>query len=288
VYRSKRLNRRIARDRALGIHFHLGLRAYDAGDAYGVYRHRSAVGILPEGGIDSLEFMALDWRSRWLADQRVEALAIAEALAERYPDDADGVLELGHILTDLERPADALVVLRQGAARNEDDSDLWYEVGIAAERLEDWDTRSDAFRRVWLLDHDAAPEQRLWISDGQLAEAAERMLQRLRPMAQGALSDVEISIDDYPARWVVDDDVADPRILVLFEAPEDRSEDSGEAVAGSGIGLGDCKLYLFRWNIERACGSPEEVDEQIEVAVLNEIGDFLGLDDDTLHFIGLG
>ena len=47
-------------------------------------------------------------------------------------------------------------------------------------------------------------------------------------------------------------------------------------------------IHLFRWNIERICSSEAEVEEQVEITIRHEVGHYLGLDEDALHFRGLG
>ncbi len=283
LHRSRRLNRRLSRPRALGVHFHLGLRSYDLGDLYGVLRHRSAVAILPEGGVDSLEFMALDWRAKWLEDAREDALEVAETIAQRFPDDPDAVLELGHILSDLGRPEQALDALLVGARRTRDDPDLWYELGLTAERLEQWDLRRKAFHQVWKLEHDAEPVRRLFLSEAQVADLVAQTLERLPPMARRGLGNVAIFVEDYPEEWIVREDVADPRILGLFDGPDHASERSTDMVLE-----GPARIYIYRWNIERSCGSVEEAEEQVTITVLHEVGHYLGLDEEALHYRGLG
>lgn len=283
MYRSKTLNRRLMRERALATHFHLGLSAYDHGDARNVARHRAAIGILPEAGPDSLEFMALDWRAKWLDDRQDEALAVAEEIARRFPDDPDGVLELGHILVDLDRPDEALEVLLRGTATHGGDADLWYELGLVAEQLDNDELRRRAFREVWQLEHDVEPSHRLFLTEDRFIEVVEDTLERLPPIARNALGNVAIIVEDYPDAWIVEEDVADPRVLGLFDGPDRAMEHSVEAVIE-----GPARISLFRWNIERTCASVEEAEEQVAITVLHEVGHYLGLDEEALHFMGLG
>lgn len=281
--RSRHLSLRLTRNRALSVHFNLGLRAYDEEDLGTLVRQREAVGMLPEGGVDSLEFMALDWRVKWLQDSRDEALAVAREITARYPADADGLLELGHILVDLERAEEALEVFDDGARRNPDDADLWYELGLVAERLERWDTRHEAFRKVWELEHELEPEHRLYLTEDRVVEIVTQTIARLPPMARAAMGNVAIIVEDYPEAWIVDDDIADPRILGLFDGPEHASENQLDTISE-----GPARIMIFRWNIERSCDSVEEAEEQVVITVLHEIGHYLGLDEDALHFLGLG
>ncbi len=280
---SKRLRQIEARADSLRNHFDRGLRAYDNGDLVGVQRHRAAVGMLPEGGGKSLEFMALRWRELWLEGRREEALEVVREASELYPDDADTSLELGDVLNDLGRPLEALEILRAGATRHRHDADLWYEVGLAAEALQNWDLRAEAFKNVWQLEHDREPPHRLWLSEERFIEVAEQTLERISPLHRRSLGNVVIIVDDYPEEWIFETEVSDPRIMGLFDGP-DRAMESGLDY----VAHGPSRIYLYRWNIERVCGSEDEVEEQVEITVLHEVGHYLGLDEEALDFRGLG
>ena len=279
-YRTDRL---LARSEALSVHFDLGLRAYDAGDSVGVARHRAAVGMLPEGGPRSLQYLALKWRELWLGERWDEALDVARTAAERYPDDADTALELGDILTDLGADAEALETLLACARQNVDDPDLWYEVGVVAERTERWDIRHEAFSCVWDLEHEREPGFRLYLPEARFLQVAEDTIGRLPPTTRQALGNVAVMVDNYPDRWILETEVSDPRLLGLFSGPERALEGASDHVA-----WGPAMIHLFRWNIERVCSNEEEVVEQVEITVLHEIGHYLGLDEEALHARGLG
>ena len=126
--------RLIARGEAVQVHFDLGLRSYEAGDLYGVQRHLAALAMLPDAGVMSVAYLALKWRDLWMQDMRQEALTVARETVRLFPSDTDSVLELGDILVDLERNEEAISVLSAGAERQVTDADLWYEVGMVAEK----------------------------------------------------------------------------------------------------------------------------------------------------------
>jgi len=136
---------------------------------------------------------------------------------------------------------------------------------------------------VWQLEHELEPVQRLYLSEDRFIETVEATIERLPPVARRALGNVAIIVEDYPEAWIVDEDVADPRILGLFDGPDRATEHSVNAVLD-----GPARIYLYRWNIERSCASEEEAIEQVEITVLHEVGHYLGLDEEALHFIGLG
>jgi len=282
LYDSFQLWRRLMRHDAVGVHFDLGLRAFEARDRKRVIQNRIALAMLPEAGPHSLEFLTLSWRESWLDGRHFEALDVGRQIVDRFPDDPDGYLELAQMLIDLDRPQDAAEVLQAGVQRSPHDADLWFELGLAGERAKDEELRVRAFHEVWKLEHEDEPEERLFLSEEAFLKAVESTLEDLPPRVREALGNVAVIIEDYPDEWVVTDGVADPRILGLFMGPPIHDEGS----VGS-VSEGPARIYLFRWNIERQCASHEDVEREIHITVLHEIGHYLGLDEDELHERGL-
>lgn len=282
LHSSFQLWRRLVRHDAVGVHFDLGLRAFEQRDIARLIQNRIAVAMLPEAGAESVEYLALSWRLAWLEERRDEALQLARRIVQRYPEDPDGVLELSQILIDLDRCPEAIEVLLEGVTVHAEDADLWFELGLAAERIERDELRHRAFYEVWRLEHDDEPEDLLLLTEEAFASAVEKTLEALPANIQQALGNVAILVEDYPEEWVVAEDVADPRILGLFIGP-DKAEDG----AIGAVSEGPARIYLYRWNIERQCHGPEDVEAQVQITVLHEIGHYLGLDEDALFARGL-
>ena len=283
VITSRTYARLNARREAVPVHFEFGLRAYEAGDAVAVRRHLAALGMLPEGGASCPEFLALKWRALWLEGARAPALEVARAAMARTPGDRDARIEVADILVELDALDDAAAVLLEVAERNGGDPELWYEAGLIYERLERWDSRLQCFERVWELEHAGERPVRMWLAESRFLEVARQVLDDLSEHVRDALGNVVVLIENYPERWIFETEVADPRLLGLFDGVGRAAE------AGHGaIPMGPSRIYLFRWNIERMCISPEEVEEQIAITMLHEIGHYLGLDEEELHARGLG
>ncbi len=282
LYDSFQIWRRLVRPDALGVHFDLGLRAFDGRDLKRVTQNRIAIAMLPEAGVQSLEHLSLLWREHWLAGRQDEAVVVGRQLVERFPEDPDGSLELAQMLTDAGRPDEASVILLAGVEKHPGDSDLWFELGLAAERAENEALRLKAFQEVWRLEHDQEPQDRLFLSEEAFLRVVEETMEELPDHIRDAIGNVAVIIEDYPDRWVVDEGIADPRILGLFMGPDKPFEGSVEAVSD-----GPARVYLYRWNIERQCPTLEEVEREIRITVLHEIGHYLGLDEEDLEARGL-
>jgi len=281
---SRKLHLLAIRPEALRVHFDLGMRCWEARDLYGVARHRAAVGLLPEGGVESTEFMLLRWRELWLEGEQDGAVDVARMAADRFPDDIDTTLDLCDLLSQLGRYTESLDVLLKSVERHRDDPDLWYELALCAEALQQWDARREAFQQVWDLEHDREPQPRLYVSEEAFEQFAHEAIASLPPTIQQAIGNVAILIEDYPERWVVEGDIADPRVLGVFSGSERYANQAGaDCVADS-----PSRIHLFRWNIERTCGSPEDVAEQVARTIRHEVGAYLGLEEDDLSYMGLG
>jgi predicted Zn-dependent protease with MMP-like domain len=283
IFSSQTYGRLSARGDALSVHFELGLRAYDGGDEPGVKRHLAALGMLPEGGAECMEFMALQWRGLWLAGKREEALEVAQAAMRLSPDDPDACIEVAEILVEFDALESAAELLLEAAGRHLDDPELWYEAGLLLERLEQWELRHQCWVRVWELERDLQQAFPMWVTEARFAEVAALAVEALPEHVQSALGNVVIFAEDYPDRWTLDAENADPRMLGLFDGVG-RAAEMGTDVSQDG----PSRIYLYRWNIERVCSSADEVEQQIAITVQHEIGHYLGLDEDELHLRGLG
>ena len=85
-------------------------------------------------------------------------------------------------------------------------------------------------------------------------------------------------------------------VIVVESAPEDGNPDQyglyegiplSERTQGYTMVVPD-RIVLFQDTLLEAFPAPVELDEQIRITVLHEIGHHLGLDEDGLERIGLG
>jgi predicted Zn-dependent protease with MMP-like domain len=282
-FSSQTYGRLSARRDALAVHFDLGLRAYDDGDMPTLKRHLAALAMLPEGGAESPEFMALKWRRLWLDGEREEALSLAQKAMRMNPDDVEACLEVAEILLEFDALESAAELLLDAAARHTDDPDIWYEAGLLFERLEHWELRQQCWERVWDLESGAQSLTPTWISEARFVEVAALAIEALPAYVRSALGNVVVFAEDYPERWIFEAQNPDPRMLGLFDGVGRDGEMATEVISD-----GPSRIYLYRWNIERRCLSADEVEREIRLTVQHEVGHYLGLDEDELHLRGLG
>jgi predicted Zn-dependent protease with MMP-like domain len=81
---------------------------------------------------------------------------------------------------------------------------------------------------------------------------------------------------------VADRDPEDPDLLGLYEGVALTERDSN--YAGS---LPDT-ITIYRDTLLEACGSEQEVVDEVAVTVIHEVAHHFGIDDDRLHELGWG
>lgn len=121
-----------------------------------------------------------------------EAIAAFRALAEEYPDDPEPLTQLGHVLRQHERFAEAAEVYDEAVARlesvGESDAALLYARGIALERSNRWERAEEDLLKALELGGDQPYVLNYlgysWVDRGMHVERAEEMIRKaisLRP-----------------------------------------------------------------------------------------------------------
>ncbi len=122
------------------------------------------------------------------------------------------------------------------------------------------------------------------LSEAEFDQALQRTIARLPAPFQAALEHVAVIVDPMPNLGLLGDDLSDtpPDLLGLFTGAS-RLESASE----EGADLPPT-IHLFQRNLERACVERSELEEQIEVTLLHELGHYLGFDEDGVEELGLG
>jgi predicted Zn-dependent protease with MMP-like domain len=109
-----------------------------------------------------------------------------------------------------------------------------------------------------------------------------RAVRRLPAIYRRRLDGVAVVVEDEPS-------AEDRRELGL--APDellfglyDGVPLTDPARAGAAIGFPD-RIVLYQRSFERACSTRQEVEEEVRLTVLHEVGHFFGLDEDALHHV---
>lgn len=181
-----------------------------------------------------------------------------------------------------EDPSRAAALLEQARAIDPKDPDVLYELGLAKEELGDREGMIALFLEVLRLD--PREDRALGLLDARardtIAAAAEEALDRLPEPFRSRLGNVAVVIEDYPAMHVVAEGF-DPRAYGMFEGPDDLAQHLASELLTT-----PTRIVLFAANL-LAAFPPEEIEDQVTVTVLHEIGHYFGLDEEEVASLGL-
>ena len=181
-----------------------------------------------------------------------------------------------------EDPGRAAALLEEARALAPEDPDVLYELGLAKEELGDRDGMIAAFLEVARLDprEDRASGLLDDRARDRIAAAAEEALEQLPEPFRSRLGNVAVVIEDYPPGHAVREGF-DPRAYGMFEGPDDLAQH-----LASEILMTPTRIVLFAANL-LAAFPVEELEEQVTVTVLHEVGHYFGLDEDEVAALGL-
>lgn len=154
--------------------------------------------------------------------------------------------------------------------------------GLLAERAGDEDAAEESFAEARRRDEERYPEP-IRMSEEEFLDVARAAVRELDERILEVLEETSFFVQDVPARdlLVESDPPLDPQLLGLFVGRnllEQSVQDSGVLPS---------TMYLFQRNLERASASRAELEEEIRITVLHEIGHHLGWDEEELEARGL-
>ncbi len=218
-----------------------------------------------------------------LADP-AEALARLDEALALAPDHLDAMLERGFALFELLRFDEARRQAEAVLARAPDEAAAHHQLGLLAERRGDRAEADRRFKRARRLDPQGFPAP-VTVSRAEFERLAEAALADVPEVVRRYLANVPITVEDLPA----DDDLSasepplSPTILGLF-----RGAPYGQKVSADPWSHLPSSIVLYQRNLERAVADAAELEEQIAVTLVHEVGHFLGLSEEELHERGLG
>lgn len=205
-----------------------------------------------------------------------EALAKAAELAG---DDDPEVRLCGATLAYASDGPEAAGALLEALVRDEPEyGDAWYALAELRAEAEDEAGMIRAFVEVHRLD---AAQDRTWDPIdaevlGRIESVAREVIDGLPPEIGGLLRDVPVVLEERPALYLVREGF-DPRAYGLFEGREQGDDDTPVPT----------RVVLYTHSLLESFGEGDELEEQVEVTVLHELGHFFGLDEDDVARLGL-
>ena len=107
-----------------------------------------------------------------------------------------------------------------------------------------------------------------------------RALRRLPPNVHAMLDNIEIVIEDEPTAEQRGDDDDGSELFGLYEGMPLTARGGDYSMV-----LPD-KITIFRKPIERACTTPEEMAEEVQVTVIHELAHHFGMEEDRIAELG--
>lgn len=154
--------------------------------------------------------------------------------------------------------------------------------GLLAERGGDEDRALIAFAEARRLDSERYPDS-FHLGADEFLEFAQRVVGELDEKVRRLLDDAPFFVQPFPSEELLtsEDPPLDPQLLGLFVGQsllEQSVQDSGSLPN---------TLYLFQNNLERSAATRSDLEREIRVTVLHEIGHHLGWDEEDLAERGL-
>jgi predicted Zn-dependent protease with MMP-like domain len=251
----------------------------------GIALARAAAKAARRGGDEALQGEAawLEGAALTQLGRPAEALVRLDAAARALPDAVEVALERGIALYELCRWDDAREALLAAERLDRDDAWIQHHLGLVAERRGEEKEARRRFERARRLAPDDLPKP-IALSRPAFDAAVEEALAGLPEPVRRHLANVAITVEDLPS----EDDLlgADPPL-----SPTSLGLFRGAGFARAGAVETSAQLppsiVLFQKNLERYARSREELAEEIRVTLVHEVGHFLGLDEDELYERGL-
>lgn len=228
--------------------------------------------------LDELESILAELE-RCLTDEDIEGARAALAAAEEIAgtDDPDVGYGRALIAWEVGELEEGVAELKRVLELDPDFADAHHSLGLLLEELGDEQGMIHHFLRTRALD--AKLDRERLEPSGEDVDRIERVAKQtidgLPDEFASLLRSVPVILEHRPSRALVESGF-DPRAYGLFEGPEHGEDDIPAPT----------RVVLFTSNL-LASFAGEELDEQVEITVLHEVGHYFGLDEEDMTRLGL-
>ncbi len=233
---------------------------------------------LSDEELDELEGILAELE-RCLAEEDVNGARAALAAAEEIagPEDPDVGYGRALIAWEVGELEAAVSELKRVLELDPEFADAHHTLGLLLEELGDEQGTIHHFLRTRALDAKLERERALGTPEeiDRIERVARRTLDELPEEFGSLLRNVPVMLEARPSRALVESGF-DPRAYGLFEGPEHGEDDIPAPT----------RVVLFTSNL-LASFAGDELEEQVEVTVLHEVGHYFGLDEDDMARLGL-
>lgn len=228
--------------------------------------------------LDELEGILADLEL-CLANEDVEGARAALAAAEEIagPDDPDVGYGRALIAWETDALDEAVAELKRVLELDPEFADAHHTLGLLLGELDDEQGMVHHFLRTRALDAKLDRERSIGTQEevDRIEQVARKTLDGLPDQFATLLRSVPVMLESRPSRALVESGF-DPRAYGLFEGPEHGEEHIPAPT----------RVVLFTSNLLSGF-TAEELDEQVEITVLHEVGHYFHLDEDDMERLGL-
>ncbi len=217
-----------------------------------------------------------------VAEDPAAALELYRALSPEFREMPEVLLARAAAVASVDDLPAALPLLQGLVKEHPDYADAHHALALVHEELGDERAMRRHFLQTWEIDaHD--DEREGLVSDearDHIIAVAAGVLESLPDEFRQRLGHVPVVVDDRPDRSLVEEGF-DPRAYGLFEGLQharDLSVEAGDRVT---------RVVIFAANLLADFEPGEELDEEVRITVLHEVGHFFGLEEDDMHRLGL-
>ena len=211
------------------------------------------------------------------------ALAAADKAKALFPDDCDVLTNHAAALFELCRFEEARAELESVLKASPDDSWALRQMGLVLDHLGKRSQADALIAKAHELDPDACPAQ-IKMSVKAFDKALEKALETLPGKVRDYLRNVAILAEELPTQEDLSqaDPPLSPNSLGLFRGTPGPLQSVSDPWS-----TWPSAIVLYQRNLERFAQSREELEEEIAVTLLHEVGHFLGLDEEQVAALGL-
>lgn len=186
----------------------------------------------------------------------------------------------GQVLFESGAFEEAREVLLRAVNMVPDSAHAAYYLGLSLERLGDEEAAARAFEAADAIDPERYP--RPVAIDSEVFESTFQAARDNLPRSiREALDELAVVVEDVPSRELLTREHFSPQLLGFFHGLSRVEQESSRTPAMPS------ELFLFRKNFEKACRNEQELFEQLHLTLREEVGHYLGLDQDALVHLGL-
>ncbi len=248
---------------------------------------KEALDLIQMNDEDDPDHRATDFRLMigdiyWTEGNLEEALRRYQDAAAADPDSLDAEAAIGFGLFHLCRFSAARTHLEMLSAEAPDMADVWYYLGLLAQRSGETALEAYAAQKANKLEPERYPLP-VQIREEELRDLLADMIDQLSPQLAEALHNVPILLEDLPSDDILfsSDPPLDPLTLGLFVGTPLTEQSVFDQPADL------TRILLFRKNIERIGADQAALEQELWITLKHEIGHFWGLNEDDLARMGL-